>query len=145
MLGEGEIDGFALVDRGGEDAGQVGVDAQSVDGLHVEELGGGVLACAGVDELADVYAAGGDDAVEGRVDLFKGGELLEALHVGLGGFDLGGGGCGLVDEGVGVLLGDGVGFDEVLVAVGLDVGVVGVGFGGVQVGLGLGELLIDFG
>ena len=38
ILGEGQVDGFAALDGGGEDAGQVGVDAQGLDCLEVEEL-----------------------------------------------------------------------------------------------------------
>jgi hypothetical protein len=63
--------------------GQVGVDAQGLNGLKVKEL---VRPTFG-DQLAGIDIAGSDDAVKGRVDFFEGLEFLEALHVGLGGFD----------------------------------------------------------
>ena len=72
-------------------------------------------------------------------------QFAEALDVGLRGFDGCRHGRGLVDKGVSVLAGDGVGGDEAGVALGLDAGVVGVGLSGIQVGLGLGQLLVHFG
>ena len=68
VLGKGEVDFGAALHVLRVDLGQVGVDAQGLNGLHVEEL----LARAGVDQLAGVDVARGDDAVEGRVDLLKG-------------------------------------------------------------------------
>ena len=125
----------------GEDLRQVGVDAQGLDGLQVEEL----LARAGVDQLAGIDVAGGNDAVEGRIDLLEGLQFAQPLDIGLGGANGCRGGRGLIDEGVGILAGDGVGLDQAGVALGLDAGVVGVGLSGIQVGLGLGQLLIHLG
>jgi hypothetical protein len=105
----------------------------------VEEL----LACALIDQLAGIDRAGGDHAVEGCVDLLKGLQIAQAIDIGLRGVDGGGRGRGLADEGVGVLLRDGVGLDQAGVALGLDARDVGVGIGGCQVGLSLGELLIE--
>ena len=141
VLGEGEADLRAALHVCRVELRQVGVDAQGLNGLHVKEF----LARAGVDQLAGVDVARGDDAVEGRIDLFKGLQFAQPLDIGLGGADLRGGGRGLVHEGIGVLAGDGVGLDEAGVALGLDAGVVGVGLGGIQVGLGLGQLLVHFG
>jgi hypothetical protein len=102
------------------------------------------LARAGIDQLAGIDIAGGDDAVEGRIDLLKGLQLAQPLDVGLGGataprwprpgsrrYRCPGGRRRWIDEAG--------------VAIGLDAGVVGVGLGGVQVGLGLGQLLVHLG
>ena len=68
VLGEGEADFGAAPYVRRVELGQVGVDAQGLNGLHVKEF----LARAGVDQLAGIDVAGGDDAVEGRIDLFEG-------------------------------------------------------------------------
>ena len=128
-LGKGEVDLCAALHIAGVDLRQVGIDAQGLRGLHVEEL-----ACAALgDQLAGIDVAGGDHAVKGRVDLLKRLQFLEPLHVGLCGLDRGGGGCSLVDEGVRVLLRDCVRLHKVRVTVGLNAGVVGRGLGGNQV------------
>ena len=118
------------------DLRQVGVDAQRLDGLQVEEF----LARARVDQLAGVDVARGDHAVERRIDLLEGLQFAQPLHIGLRGSDRRRGGRGLVDECVGVLARNGVRFDQPGVAVGLDARVVGVGLGGVQVGSGPGPV-----
>ena len=141
VLGEGQADLRACFGGSGIDLRQVGVDAQGLDGLQVEEF----LAGAGVDELAGVDGAGGNDPVERRIDLLKRLQFAQPLLIGLGGADSRGGGRGLVHKRVGVLMGDGVGFDQSAVAVGLDARVVGVGLGGGQFGLGLRQLLVDLG
>ena len=124
----------------GVELGHVDVDAQDIFGGEVEELPVG----AGIDEGADVDIARGDDAVKGRIDAFEADELFEALDVGLRGLHLGGGGGGLGGEVVGVLLGDGVALEQILVARGLNLCVGGVGLGGGEIGLGLRQLLVDF-
>ena len=83
------------------DLRHVGVDAQGLHGLHVEEF----LPRALIDQLAGIDVARGDHAVKGRVDLLEGLQFAEALHVGLGGTDRRRGGRGLVHKGVGVLAG----------------------------------------
>ncbi len=130
MLRKIEIDLFAALDAARVDLGNVGVDAQGLKRLHVEQFVGAALG----DQLADVDGARGDHAVKGGVDLFKRLQFLEPLHVGLGGANGGGGRGSLVGEGIGILFGNRVGLDQVLVALGLDVGVVGGGLGGGQVG-----------
>ena len=76
MLGEGQVDLRAALDVRRVDLRQVGVDAQGLNGLQVKEF----LARAGVDQLAGVDVARGDDAVEGRVDLLKGLQFAQALR-----------------------------------------------------------------
>ena len=106
--------------------GQVGVDAQGLNGLQVKELVGRTL----IDQLAGIDIAGSDDAVEGRIDFFEGLEFLKALHVGLGGFDGGrSGGRGGI-EGFCVLAGNGVGLDEVGVTICLNLRIAGAGLRG---------------
>ena len=68
MLGKGEIDLHAALQRLRVDLRHIGVDAQGLDGLHVEELGARAL----VDQLAGVDVARGDHAVERRIDLLEG-------------------------------------------------------------------------
>ena len=68
VLGKGQVDLRAALHVLRVDLRQVGVDAQGLDGLHVEEF----LARAGVDQLAGIDVAGGDHAVKGRVDLLEG-------------------------------------------------------------------------
>ena len=69
---------------------------------------------------------------------------MEPVEIGLCGTDSGGGCSSLIHEGVGILAGDSVGFDQVGVAISLNAGVVGVGLRGGQVGLRLGQLLVYF-
>src|ERR1035438_52184 len=78
VLGESEVDLRSTLDGLRVELRQVGVDAQGLDGLEVEEL----LGRAGVDKLADVDGAGGDHAVKRRVDLLNGLQFAQALHVG---------------------------------------------------------------
>ena len=90
ILVEGKGRLAAVVYGGGVGLGDGDVDADAADGRKVEELlRGGVF--PGGDERADIDAAGGDDAVEGGVDVLKGLKLLEAADVGLRGVD-----CGLL-------------------------------------------------
>ena len=100
---------------------------------------------AGVDEVADIGVARGDDAVEGSVDFLEGLELLEAADVGFGGVD-GGllGGC-VAHGHVGLLLGDGVGFEEVLIALRGGVGEIEVGLRALEIGLRDLQLLVELG
>ena len=100
---------------------------------------------AGVDELADVGVAGGEDAVEGSVDFFEGLEFFEAADVGGAGIDGGFFGGEVALGLIGFLLGDGAGADEELPAGGGDFGDVVIGLRGFEVGASLLELLIDFG
>ena len=140
MLGKGEVDLHAALHALRIDLRQIGVDAQGLNRLQVKEL----LASPGIDQLARIDGARGDHAVEGRIDLLEGLQLVKALHVGLRGADSRGCSCsGLVHEGIGVLLRNGVGLDQARVAVGLDACVVGGGLRRRQVALRLRELLIQ--
>ena len=128
--------GVAIVDVGGVDLGDGDEDAQLVDAGDAEEFFGGAAGGggAGVDEVADVRVALGDDAAVGGVDLLKGLELFEASDVGLSGFDGGALGGGAGDGDIGLLLGDGVQLEEILIALGGGVGEVEVGLGALEVG-----------
>ena len=68
------------------------------------------------DQLPDVGAARRDHAIKRRVDLFESLQFFQPLHIGLRGADRGRGGRGLVHEGLRILLRNGIGLDQVLVA-----------------------------
>ena len=86
----------------------------------------------GGDQIADVDFSGGDHAVEGRLDFLEGLGLFQRPDVGLGGGQIGflNRHAGIL--GVHVLLGNRVGFEQVVVT-------RRRGFGEIQVGLGLGH------
>ena len=145
VLVEGEGGFAADADGGRVGLGDGDEDADLVDGGEVEELRASGAVFAGVDEGADVGVAGGDDAVEGGVDFFEGLELLEAADGGHGGLDGGFFGGGVAHGDVGLLLGDGVGLEQILVAGGGGVGEVEVGLGAFEIGFGDLELLVELG
>ena len=145
ILGKSKVDFHSALDGLREELRHVCIDAESLERLHVEELGADALPGTGADELAGIDLARGYYAVEGRIDFLERLHFKQALEVGLRRLDGGCRGGGLVDESVGVLLRDGVGFDEVRVALGLGVRIVGVGLGSGQVGLSLDDLFVQFG
>src|SRR5580693_8356001 len=57
--------------EGGEGVslGHVDVDAQNVFGGQMKELTTGSISGAGIDQRADIDIAGGDDSIEGCVDV----------------------------------------------------------------------------
>jgi hypothetical protein len=144
---ERERGGVAVVDVGGVDLGDGDEDAQLVDAGDAEEFLGGTAGGggAGVDEVADVGVALGDDAAVGGVDLLKGLQLFEAADVGLGGLHGGALGGGAGDGDVGLLLGDGVQLEEILIALGGGVGEVEVGLRALEVGARDLQLFVELG
>ena len=141
MLGKGEINLHAPLERLRVNLRHIRIHAQGFDGLHVKQLGARTL----VDQLAGVDRARRDHAVKRRIDLFKGLQFFQPLQVGLRRFDGRGRSRGLRVEGVGVDLRYRVGFDKPRVAIGLHFGVPGIGLRGGEVGLGLRHLAIEFG
>ena len=118
----------------------VDVDTQHVRRGHVEELFG----CALVDELTDIDAARGDDAIEGRIDLLERLNCFQPLHVGdlrlhqrVGRLRLGG-------EVLRVLARHRVLPQQALIALRRALGIAGVGLRRGQVCSCLQQLLIDF-
>src|SRR5258708_9591020 len=120
------------------------VQAQLTNGGDVKEF---PRLCAGpcIDECSDIRTAGGDDAVEGGVDLFERLQLFKTPDVGGAGFGRGFDRAEIADRLVGFLLGHGTSAYQVLPAAGGDLGNVQVGLRGVQVRSSLQQLLVNFG
>ena len=81
-------DAVAGLDALGVSLRHVDVDAQRVDLGQAEQRAAGA-AVAGVDQVAHVDGAAGDDAGEGRDDALEFLGLLQAAHVGVGGGQVG--------------------------------------------------------
>ena len=87
VLGKGEVDLHAALEGLRIELRHVGVNAQRLEGLHVEELRSGALPGALADELAGIDRARRHHAVEGRVNLLERLQFAQPLQVGLSGLD----------------------------------------------------------
>src|SRR5580658_4663156 len=120
------------------------IDAQSAYRSHVKQLR---LRSAGarIDEMSDVGVASRDDSVEGRVDFLERLQFLETPYVGFGRSNRGFLRLVVSVGVVYILLGNGIGVLQILVAFLGNLRKAEVGLGGVQIGAGLFELLVNLG
>src|SRR5580704_8141718 len=81
ILAQFEIRAETRANGGGVDLRNVDEHADGI-GLRQSEKQLGSAAVAGIDEVADVNVALGDDAAEGRFDTFEGFEILQAANIG---------------------------------------------------------------
>src|SRR5580692_3352040 len=142
-LRQREVGGEAWLSRNGILLRNVDEDAQRASGGDVKEFlrrtGG-----AGVNQLPNVGVAGGDDAIEGRVDFREGLQIFETLYVErrrVHGCFFGG---EITTRIVHILLGNRIGVLQTFIPIVRDLRKAQVCLGSVQVGAGLLQLLVDF-
>ncbi len=125
---------IAIVDRIRVDLGDRDINAQLAGRIHMKQLARIARPGAGVNEVANVGVARGNDAIERSNDALVALELFEAAYVGLAGVHRGLRsdviGAGLI----GLLLRDGVLGEQRLPAVAGDFGEVRVGLHALQFG-----------